>query len=230
MSTASERLDTIERYVKLFKECVLIIIAAYLARFLVPLIPSLTSKLGQANIEEVSLAGIGIKLSQAQQKLEKAITADAPQISNTAKDESLSPEKMLVADAWESIRALNLQAHQQKPFDKPSSTTPSKISATPMPSDNSNSSWVYLGVSSGGEFTSKNFPLAKLPNEGESITAINDIYRRSKLPQYNNNEDWELGNAIGVIRSGQTLKIQKIQKVESNQGGPDIIWAKVVES
>ena len=232
MSTTSERLDTIERFFKLFKEFVLILVFTYLGWFLIPLIPSITNKLGQAQIEQLSLAGVSIKLSQAEQKLEKAIAVNAPQTSNSAKDEHVSPDTMLIAEAWESLHSINKEANQKltsSSNEKPASITADHPQTTPTSANQNEGAWVYLGVMSGNSLTSKSFSISNLPKEGDIITASADIYKRDAWPRYSDQENWKLGGATGVIRAGQMVKINKVQTIASKSDDGNIVWIKVAD-
>jgi len=161
-------LDSIERFVKVLKEVTLLGVIVYLAWYLVPFVPKWVTKLDSAQISEISLAGVGFKLAQVEQKLQQVVTSDAARKS--ANDERVTPDKRLIAEALESVRSVTAQ-------------TSGRLES-PAQSTSDTSFWVYLGAAKGSSLPQRIFRTSELPKEGQVIQAATDVYQRKSAPVY----------------------------------------------
>jgi hypothetical protein len=212
MSDKPETLDTVERIVKLMRELVLLGLVAYLGWYLVPCVPKWTAQLDNAQISEVSIPGLGFKIAVAEQKLEQAAKTQTPQKS--ANDDGLTPDKKLIVEALESVRSVNLQVTAElAPNATVAPTVRQGGAPTPVPSDAT--FWVYLGVAKGDAIPSKNFRISKLPTTGDIIVASAEVFKRSSAPIYKDGDGWFLGDAVGIVRSGQRVIVRRLEKVNS---------------
>lgn len=87
-----------------------------------------------------------------------------------------------------------------------------------------NTYWVYVGQIIDSKWQPKNFTFEELPNKGDEIISNKSIYKRDALPVKLTEDDWRLGKVLGVVNTGQKLKIIDIIKIED-----DNYWARVTD-
>jgi hypothetical protein len=89
--------------------------------------------------------------------------------------------------------------------------------------------WIYLGATSGGKWIDKGKTIAEqIPPQdlkNHTVTANTDVFRRSDLPRFVNNE-WKLGDILGVLPEQQHVLVQDIRSVPG-VNNTELWWAWV---
>lgn len=225
MSGKYEIFDAAERVTKLLQQMALLGLGAYLAWHLVPIVPEWAKKLENSQITQLSVPGLDITLlASAQQQLVEAVRSETSQKS--AQDEGLARDKKLIVEALENIRAASAQL--------PVATAPvayvddaRKPAAGVRAVPEIEPFWVYLGVAKGNTITTNNFRLSKFPSAGDIIAANTEVFKRGSAPISKEGDGWFLGDAVGVVRSGQTVRVLSLKKIDSTQPGAFFVWAEV---
>ena len=86
-----------------------------------------------------------------------------------------------------------------------------------------NGYWVYLGQGSNGHWTTKNFKFDDIPKLNTELQARTATYKRKTFPKKGDGDNWILGEAIGVVDSGQVVHILSIQPIPNDNN----YWAYV---
>jgi len=91
------------------------------------------------------------------------------------------------------------------------------------PDADTTSYWVYLGEFSGkkNRWIRKNFDLGALPEKGQQIISLTDLFKWNVLP-CPAGEEWKLGVIMGLIPSSGTVEVVKVEKVRKED-----YWALV---
>jgi hypothetical protein len=230
MPEAKRPVDIVERMLRSAKELAVLALAIYLGWYLVPFVPaiakSLAKSLETSNVTEVNVAGITVKLQQAASNLAKVkdqLDQDANKPKDVPVDKSVPPENKLVVDAIESIRAAAAQAGAAT---KPAAVQPPAVALDPSAAPNE-AFWVYLGQAKGDTLIAKNFRASTVPSPGDVIVANADVYKRNAAPAKRNNE-WYLGDTVGVLKTGQSVTVRRIERIPSTNPDLKLIWAQVV--
>lgn len=88
--------------------------------------------------------------------------------------------------------------------------------------------WSFVGTFRDG-YIKPNFDVDDVPETGDSIVAVRDIYRRAREPKFTVT-GWKMGEIEGLIKSGQTLKVTTIERVPAAGGGfQDWVRGLIVE-
>ena len=82
---------------------------------------------------------------------------------------------------------------------------------------------MYLGEFSGkkNRWIRKNFDLGALPEKGQQIISLTDLFKWNVLP-CPAGEEWKLGVIMGLIPSSGTVEVVKVEKVRKED-----YWALV---
>lgn len=84
----------------------------------------------------------------------------------------------------------------------------------------SDSLWSFVGTFRDKVYVDRtNFQIDQLPQEGTTITATVDVYRRSREPRYSLVRGWTLGDTKGVIKAGEELSIEEVELIPAKGGG-----------
>lgn len=219
MDANSPPLDIAERLAKLLREMLVLAIGAYLAWYLIPLLPQFVSQLDGAKVTEVEVGGIKLKLKEAERALEAAVRTQAPEKGNI--DEKASEQAKLISQALDSVRsaATPVQDHTAMK-SKVAPVSPSSASLS-----NAQSYWVYVGANRDGKWLTKYFDVAETPHAGDSIRATSDVFRRQSAPIYKD-DSWLLGAPLGILQAGGVVRVQRIEAVPGI-GDRGLIWAEV---
>jgi len=227
MADPNTSLDTTERVVKALREIALLGLVAYLAWYLVPFVPKWVAKLDNAQITEVSLAGVVVKLAQVEKNLTQAVKTEPSQ--KAPSDEAVSSDRKSLVEALETVKTLRTQAAQLE-SNAGISLPPTKSAATTALPQTDSTFWVYLGLAKGDSIPARNFKISRLPSKGDVIEASTEVYKRNSAPKYKENDGWYLGSTVGVVKAGQKLVVRSLEKIDSDQPGTDVVWAEVVAS
>lgn len=216
-------LDTAERLVKLTREIVLIVIALAVAIIVMPFVPQLLEQAKGLQLTGAQVAGLKFERArEVEEKLESVQRALAPTEGN--KDQRLTKEAKLVAEALDNVRAVTEQtAIRPGPAITTQQQSTAQVTIAPA------SSWVYIGAMRDGRWDSKNFDVSGPVKAGDTIRASTDIYRRKSAPRKENG-DWKMGDPLGqILQEGKTATVQEITEVPGLEG-KTLIWAKVSSS
>ena len=218
-SKSSAVLDNIEKLLKIGKEIAVIVAVSLLCFKLLPLVSIWMEQLSKSKVAGFEL--LGVKLAFEQEKLQ--VVAGGGQPQKTANDR---PVSALATAQVERVQAIQSQIA----VAEPSTTLPSPTPEIPKPSPQSTSSrqsfWVYLGVSSSTRLPSKNFQIESLPVPGQIIVASTEVYKRTGPPEAKG-EEWFLSDTKGVLRSKQSVRVLRLEKIDSTAPGAFVVWAEV---
>jgi hypothetical protein len=86
--------------------------------------------------------------------------------------------------------------------------------------------WTYVGQYQNGTYLGKpNYDTNKVPREGEPLVARTATYKRANQPQNAGNDEWKLGQIIGVVKEGQQITVQAVETVEGGN-----VWVRATAS
>lgn len=212
----NNKLETIERWFRLIRELILMVVVGVLAFNFMPYFPELASQFKTASVTDVEFLGMKIKLQQAEEKIKKALKAQAPQEGK--EDEGrIDPKTMLVAEALQVVQTPNTE------------TLPNRLSqqlaakALPVRKE---PFWVYLGAQRGNTWLTQNFNnIQSLPGTGTLISANTDVFKRSNKPVVRDGH-WYLGEVLGVLQSGDDVKVIRTESIPGTESRK-LWWAEV---
>lgn len=225
MTNESSRLDIAERIAKLVREGLILLVCVYFAWYLVPLLPQFAAQLKRAQVTDVDVGGIKLKLQLAEGALEQVVRTQAPEKGNV--DERASEQAKLVAQALDTVRsaAQPIQLSGSAVAETRVSGTLSKLPGTPAAVGGS-SYWVYVGAYKDGRWQTKYFDISGEARPGDTLRAAANVFRRQAAPAVVN-EEWLLGTPMGVLQAGDRVRVLRVQSVPGS-GERELIWAEVV--
>ena len=74
-------------------------------------------------------------------------------------------------------------------------------------------SWVYLGQKVNGKLTNSHFQIKDLPESGDTITAMDAVYKRKDLPLELKNGNWKLGDIRGVVTDNEAARVISVKEI-----------------
>ena len=216
--TTPTRLETLELFVRTLKETAILGIAVYFAWFILPLLPSMSKTLATGTVSELNIFGLGVKVAQAEQKLELAL-ATAPQ--KTLTDVVVSTESRPVVEALQAVRDIN-------PSRKEEATTITvQANGTQTTRQIGRTFWVYLGIFNGSNLRGIGFDVNAMPEKQSTIRAIEYVYKRKSVPTTTDGKTWKLGDVVGVVKPNERLKIVGFFMRPGDQPQTEVVWSEV---
>lgn len=88
--------------------------------------------------------------------------------------------------------------------------------------------WSYVGTYRDDVFVDTSFKVDDLPKVGDTIEAKLDVNQRSREPRWSFLSGWTMGKVLGVLKAGEKLKVDRLEKIPAKGGGYRIwVAAKV---
>lgn len=218
-SKSAALLDNIEKLLKIGKEIAVIVAVSLLCFKLLPLVSIWIEQLSKSKVSGFEL--LGVKLAFEQEKLQAVAGGGQPQ--KTANDR---PVSALATAQVERVQAIQSQIAVAEPPPTLASPVPEIPKTSPQSTSSRQSFWVYLGISSGTRLPSKNFQIESLPATGQVIVASTEVYKRTGPPEAKG-EEWFLADTKGVLRSKQSVRVLRLEKIDSTAPGAFVVWAEV---
>ena len=216
--TIPTRLETFELLVRTLKEVAILGIAIYFAWFILPLLPNMSKALTTGTVSELNIFDLGVKVAQAEQKLELALTT-APQ--KTLTDAVVSTESRPIAEALQAVRDIN-------PSRKEETTTVTvQANGTQTTKQIGRTFWVYLGIFNGANLKGVGFDVSAMPEKQSTNRAVEYVYKRESIPLTADGKTWKLGNVVGVVRPNEKLKVVGFFKRPGVQPQTEVVWSEV---
>ncbi|MBI4380075.1 MAG: hypothetical protein HY574_02605 [candidate division NC10 bacterium] len=216
MPDTPSKLETIERVLKAIREGALLVVLFLVLYYIGPHLSRIASQLGGARVDQVEVLGIKLKVQQAEETLQAAVKAEAPQ--KGPEDKQVSEQTKLIADALKTLRTVQqVSATSTEPVARtlPAPTAPPERK----------SFWVYLGARRGTAWLTRNFDTQEVPAVNTSIRARVDVFRRRHPPVFRDGE-WVMGDPVGVLQSGEMVKVTKLERVPGTENR-ELWWAEV---
>jgi hypothetical protein len=108
-------------------------------------------------------------------------------------------------------------------------TTEALQSVTP-PAASQSELWVYLGSQVGSGWKSRNFNLTVAPLPGVTLRANTDVYKRNARPKQTptptDPDNLDFGDAVGVLRLGETVTLIDVMSIHPVTGEVDW-WGRI---
>ena len=218
-SKSAALLDNIEKLLKIGKEIAVIVAVSLLCFKLLPVVSIWMEQLSKSKVSGFEL--LGVKLAFEQEKLQAVAGGGQPQ--KTANDR---PVSALATAQVERVQAIQSQIAVTEPPPTLAAPAPEIPKTSPQSTSSRQSFWVYLGISSGARLPSKNFQIESLPTTGQVIVASTEVYKRTGPPEAKG-EEWFLADTKGVLRSKQSVRVLRLEKIDSTAPGAFVVWAEV---
>ena len=215
MADKPARLETMERLLRVIREAALLLVLGFVLYHLGPQLPHIASQLKNAQLAELEIAGMKLKVKEAEVALQAAVKAEAPQ--KGPEDRQVGEQTKLIVDALQTLHTVAKQA-------PPISVEPA-IGALSSPAESS-SFWVYLGARRGGAWVTRYFEIQAVPAADTSIRADADVFKRRHVPAFRDGQ-WMMGDVLGVLQAGKAVTVRRTQSVPGTENR-ELWWAEVV--
>jgi hypothetical protein len=214
MGDAPSWLETLERLLKVIREGLVLVVLVFVVYYIGPHLPRIGAQLGNAQVDQVEVLGIKLKVQQAEATLKAAVRAEAPQKS--PEDQQVSQQTRLIVQALDTLRTA-VEPVPSGPIEPVVTTLPASIEK--------GSFWVYLGARRGGTWITRYFDVQEVPAVDTSIRARVDVFKRRHVPVLRDGQ-WVMGDPVGVLQSGATVKVASTERVPGTENR-ELWWAEV---
>jgi hypothetical protein len=213
--------DKFESTFKMLKELALLGLTIFLFWNLKDAIPIWVDELKTVNVDEVSVLGITLKATQAQNTL--AINQSARQTGGS--DTAVVPATKA---AVESLQVINRRADSifTRLGGENVSGNNFVASSTGGYGVDKNPYWVYFGENKDNTWVRKYFTSDTPPKTGDILQTTNDVYERSDQPKKDTNGVWNLGSVLGICCKGQKMEVKQAVDIPG-VGNGQLWWIKV---
>lgn len=86
--------------------------------------------------------------------------------------------------------------------------------------------WVYIGDLRKDGWHVKNFDTPAQPVEGQTVTAVNDVFERAGKPVNIGGDNWRLGEIQGLLPKGGKATLKSLYSIDG-YGGGKLWWAEL---